>query len=86
MGQLQEAAQPLLLLAAEVLDIDLVLEAIRHRAQHDHHDVLELVQLVAVLPPGIGQLGEVGLGIGRHILQYPPGLSNSPAPDQSQVT
>lgn len=43
----QEAAQPRFILATEILDADPVLEAAQHRAQRDHHGVLELVQLVA---------------------------------------
>ena len=66
-AQFQEATQPSLVLAAEVLDADPALEAAQHCAQRDHHDVLEVVQVVAGLPPRVGQLGEVDLGVGKNV-------------------
>ncbi len=65
-GEFQELPEPSLLFAGEGFRPHPVFDAAQHRAEDDHQNILERVQLVLGGPPWVGKLGKAGPGIGQH--------------------
>jgi len=72
-GEFQELPEPSLLFAGEGFHPHPVFDAAQHRAEDDHQDVLERMQLVPGGPPGVGKLGEIRARVGKHGARAKPG-------------